>query len=452
MEFAESHGFNGTISWSPFSLAVLLFGMSVMLAGPRKWVLPTFFALSTLMSPALHLLVFGQNLMPHRIFLVFAWTRFLARGEYRGLVLSRMDKGFLLFCSSMILMETVREGGPGFVFAVANSGLDALGTYFLCRILVRDRDELMQAVASLGGVCVVVACTMSVEFVTGYNLLSALGAIQEYVQVRKGRLRCGGPFGIPILAGTFGAVLLPLFVALWQQEGSLKKLAVAGCIASTIITLASGSAGPLSTYAFGIFGILAWPLRHRMRRIRWAVGLSLVVLHMVMKAPVWALIARMELVPGASAYHRFNVLDTFINNADQWWLCGISSTAKWGWLLDDVANQYCIVAKHGGLLALALFIRVIALAFREVGLTRKEVHDDWPTEFLVWAFGVMLFGHLTSFFGISYYDQTKILLYLTLAMIASLPVLVQPAEQVAEMAQEVEEDVDDALPITPGIS
>jgi hypothetical protein len=451
MEFAQTNGFNGAINWSPFSLAVLVFGMLVMLAGPRKWVLLTFFALSILMSPALHLLVLGANFMPHRILLVCAWARFLVRGEYRGLVFSRMDKGFLIFCFSMVMMETLREGAPGFVFAVANTGLDALGTYFLGRIVIRDRNELMRAAASLGAVCVVVACFMCVEFLTGHNLLSALGAVQEFVQVRKGRSRCAGSFGIAITAGTFGAVLLPLFIALWQQGGSMKKLAVAGCIASTIITLASGSAGPLSTYGFGILGLLAWPFRRHMRKFRWAVGLSLLALHMVMKAPVWALIARMELVPGASAYHRFNVLDTFINNADQWWLCGITSTAKWGWLLDDVANQYCIVAKHGGLLTLALFIWVLALAFREVGLTMKEVRHDLSTEFLVWSFGVMLFGHVTSFFGISYYDQTKILWYLTLAMIASLHLLAEATEQTAEVALEKEE-VEDALPLNPGIS
>jgi hypothetical protein len=432
MEFAETTGFTRTISWSPFSLAVLVLGMLVILAGPRKWVLTAFLALSTLMSMALHVVVFGLNLMPHRIFLLCAWARFLLGGEYRSLVFSRMDKAFILFCSSMVIMEALREATPGFVYGVANSGLDALGTYFLCRILIRERGELTRAVTSLAAVCVAVAGFMCLEFLTRRNLLTALGAVQDFVQVRQGRMRCAASFSVPITAGTFGAVLLPLFVACWWQGERLKRWAVAGCIASTIITVTAGSAGPLSTYVFGIFGLLAWPLRRHMRKFRWGVGLSLLALHMVMKAPVWALIARMQVVPGASAYHRFNILDTFINNIDKWWLSGLKTTADWGWLMDDVANQYCVVAKHGGLLALVLFIWVLKLGFREVGLTLKGAGDDRPCEFLAWAFGVMLFGHLTSFFGISYYDQMKILWYLTLGMVASVGLLAQGLEQSSE--------------------
>src|SRR5439155_2721111 len=124
-------------------------------------------------------------------------------------------------------------------------------------------------------------------------------------QERHGRARCAASFGIPITAGTFGAVLLPLFVACWWQEGKMKKWAIPGCIAATIITVTSGSASPLSTYLLAIIGLLAWRVRDRMRTIRWAIAASLVVLHLVMKAPVWALISRVQIVPGASAYHRF---------------------------------------------------------------------------------------------------------------------------------------------------
>ncbi len=453
MEFAQATGFSGTISWSPFSLAVLLFGMVVILAGPKKWVLPTFLGLSILMSMALHVVVLGQNLMPHRIFVMCAWARFLARGEFRGLVFSRMDKAFISFCSGLIIIETLRAGVAGFVFSVANSGVDALGSYFLCRVLIRDRDDLLRAVSSLAGVCMVVAGSMCVEFITKHNPLAVLGAVQEFVQVREGRMRCGASFGIPITAGTFGAVLLPLFVACWYQEGRMKKLAVPGCVASTLVTLLAGSAGPLSAYVFAIFALLAWRWRAHMRIFRWSVAISLVALHMVMKAPVWALIARMQVVPGASAYHRFNILDTFINNVDKWWLCGLDSTNDWGFSMDDVANQFCVVAKHGGLLGLFLFIWFISTGFREVGLALKAADDDRPTGIFVWSFGVLLFAHVTSFFGISYYDQTRILWYLNLGMIASVHLLPKTAaEQAGEPETESESALADDISFNPGIS
>ena len=80
-----------------------------------------------------------------------------------------------------------------------------------------------------------------------------------------------------------------MFVACWYQEGRMKKLAVPGCVASTLVTLLAGSAGPLSAYVFAIFALLAWRWRAHMRIFRWSVAISLVALHMVMKAPVWAL-------------------------------------------------------------------------------------------------------------------------------------------------------------------
>ena len=107
--------------------------------------------------------------------------------------------------------------------------------------------------------------------------------------------------------------------------------------------------------------------------------------------------------------------------------------------MEDVANQYCVIAKHGGLLALLLFIIVLARGFREVGVTLKAAAEDRPTEILVWSFGVLLFAHTAGFFGISYFDQMKIFWYLSLGMIGSLKVLV-PVEE-TYLAPSVEEDL-----------
>src|ERR1051325_5810291 len=138
MEFSESIAFSGKIiTWSPLTFLLLLVGVSVVLFGSRKWILPTFIALSVLMSLALHLVIMGQNLMPHRILILCGLARLIGRGEHRGFTLSKMDKAFLMFCCYLIITETIQFGMPGFVYAVANSGLDGLGTYFLFRLLLQ---------------------------------------------------------------------------------------------------------------------------------------------------------------------------------------------------------------------------------------------------------------------------------------------------------------------------
>src|SRR5262249_40809385 len=160
----------------------------------------------------------------------------------------------------------------------------------------------------------------------------------------------------------------PLFVSLWWQEARLKKWAVPGCIAATIITFTASSGGPLMTYAAVVAGFFMWPLRGEMRAVRWITGLPLLTLHIVMKAPVWALIARIHIIPGNSGYHRYFVIDAFIRQFSEWWMFGVKSTEQWGGYAEDVANQYCVSAKHGDLLSLILFVLVIVAGFRQVGL------------------------------------------------------------------------------------
>jgi hypothetical protein len=98
--------------------------------------------------------------------------------------------------------------------------------------------------------------------------------------------------------------------------------------------------------------------------------------------------------------------------------------------MDDVANQYCVAAKHGGLLSVFLFLGIIVMVFKEVGARREEVRDDVSKEFIVWSFGVMFWAHCVSFVGISYFDQTKVLWYFSLAMLASLRLVTEPQEAV----------------------
>src|ERR1019366_7745118 len=122
----------------PIILLIILFGGAVIFFGPRHWVLPTILALTVFVSMQFHVFIFGLNFYLARILLVFAWARVLARGEHHGFHVLPMDRAFVLFCCSMVLVETLRRGWPGFVFSAANSLYDAPGTYFLGRILLRE--------------------------------------------------------------------------------------------------------------------------------------------------------------------------------------------------------------------------------------------------------------------------------------------------------------------------
>jgi hypothetical protein len=423
----------------PHILIIFLLGGGLILFAPRNWILPAILGLTVFVSMGFNFYLFDLNFFISRVLLLFAWVRVLARGEYRGLQVLPMDRAFVAFCCSMVLVETLRRGWPGFVYSMANSVFDGMGLYFLGRVLLRQSEDIKRVIASLVVICSALAFFMLVENLTHRNLLTALGSVFEDVQRREGRMRCQATFKHPVLAGTYGAVLLPLFAACWWQGRGMRKLAIAGCLAATVITITAGSGGPVMTYAAVVVGACFWPLRHKMRPLRWCILLGLIGLHLMMNAPVWALIARVSSLTGGSGYHRFNLLDEFIRHVGDWWLLGIDSTQKWGWLLDDVANTYCIVAKHGGMLAVILFVRLLAAGFREVGLARREAENDVPTQILLWAFGACLFGHLVTFLGTSYFDQISVLWYVTLAMIGSLHLLPKAEVERTFAAAEVEE-------------
>jgi len=67
-----------------------------------------------------------------------------------------------------------------------------------------------------------------------------------------------------------------------------------------------------------------------------------------------------------------------------------------------------------------LFIATLSVAFAAVGRT-LHLNQKMPLERrqLIWVLGAILFGHATTFFSVSYFDQTAMFLYLVLASIGS---------------------------------
>jgi hypothetical protein len=267
---------------------------------------------------------------------------------------------------------------------------------------------------------------MAWEFVTGHNPYALLGGARaaSYATLlqRDDRFRALGCFGHPILAGTFGAILIPLFVLLWSEAKKYRVLAAVGIVSATVITLTSNSSTPLLAYAGGILALFMWPLRHWMRAIRWGIVVTLVGLHAVMKAPVWHLISRIDVSGGSSSYHRFMLIDQCIRHFGDWWFVGVKSTAEWGWDMWDTANQYVSICDSSGLLPFILFVAIIAYGFKYLGKARKTAADRM-TRFFMWALGSALFATAVAFVGISFWDQTQVVWYALLAAISAAAVM-----------------------------
>jgi len=215
-------------------------------------------------------------------------------------------------------------------------------------------------------------------------------------------------------------------------------LAAVGMVSATVITLTSNSSTPILAYAGGVLALCLWPIRNWMRVVRWGVVVTIVSLHMVMKAPVWHLISRIDISGGSSGYHRFMLIDQCIRHFGDWWLIGVKSTYEWGWDMWDTANQYVGICDTSGLLPFILFLATIVYGFKYLGKARKAAGTPKKRQVFLWALGAALFANVVAFVGISYWDQTQVVWYALLATISAATVIRPEKKEKKSTDQEVD--------------
>jgi len=405
----------------PLSAAAIALGALLMFTLPRRFATWPIILMACLIAPAQRIVIATLDFDLLRIMVVIGWMRLIARNEWRGYRGCACDLAIAVWSLYAVMTTSILSGSvSGFVNALGKA-FDAIGMYFLCRALIRDWQDLRTMVLGFVLISIPVAGAFLVESRTARNLFAFLGGVPEITIVRDGRLRCQGAFAHPILAGCFWASVLPLVLAQWWQDRHGKLLAIIGSITFLTIVATCASSTPVAALFFGAVAAVFYFVRMHMRLVRWLLLLSIIALHLSMKAPVWHLIARIDLVGGSTGYHRFNLIDQAIRHLEEWWLMGSTrGTAHWGWGTHDVTNQYLVEGLRGGLVLIALFVAVLSLSFRGVGQLLRRFEHDPPVRRLAWAMGVCIFIHVMNFWAVSYFGQIVMLLYLHLAMVASL--------------------------------
>lgn len=406
----------------PLAVIVMLVAIALIFLLPRRYVIVPLLLAAFFIPLGQMLVVGGIHLMVLRIVLLFGcarliWSKLSSQHSPLTGGFNSIDKAFSLwaffYALNFILMWMETQAlinRLGFL-------LDAFGMYFLLRFLIQDDADVRRVIKLFAVIAAIMALCMVNEQLTSHNVFGFLGGA-GVPEVREGRIRSQGVFRHSILAGTFGATLLPLFVGLWK-DGKSRVAAILGVISSTVITVTAGSSTPVLAYVAGILALFLWPLRKRMRVIRWGFVITLVALHLVMKAPVWALIAHVDLTGSSSGYHRYRLVDLFIRNFSDWWLLGTKDYDKWGWDMWDLSNQYVAYGLTGGLVTLFFFIAIISRSFGRLGTARKFAGGDRRQEWFLWSLAAALFAHVVAYFGIGYWDQTQDAWFALLAMISA---------------------------------
>lgn len=421
LQAIQDPSLGGVQSATSETLALGLTSGALFFLLPRRLILLPIVLVACFIPLTSAISILGMHFSMLRLAVIFGWARVLFSRLYFHFRWARLDSIFCLWVlMRLVTFSLLWQTSQAFVNGLGYA-YDAIGLYLLFRVLIRDMEGVTRAIRTFAILLFPVAVFLWAEKVTGKNPFHLLGAVPEFALVRDGVIRAQGPFGHPILAGTFGAVWLPLFIGLGLQDKRHRFIAAVGIVASTLITLASGSSGPIGSYLAGILGLSLWKARQHMRAIRWGILGCLFTLHIVMHDPVWFIFAHMDVLSGSTGWHRANLIDRAIANYSDWWALGTKDVARWGVFAGDTTNMFVSEGVRGGVIVFLLFVYIIVAAYSSLGLRMKaERGRSKGVELLLWTIGASIFSHIVSFFGVSYFDQNVVNWYLVLAIVVAM--------------------------------
>jgi hypothetical protein len=412
---------NTEFGMTGLAILFLLLNAIALLALPRRWAPLPLLAGACYMTLGQGVVIGPFHFTVIRMLLLVGILRVVVRKERPCGGINGLDWIMLAWAASALFSTLFVQDFVGQLGIVYNT----LGIYFLFRALCQSMDDIVHLLKITALVLVPVALEMTYEQLTGHNLFSVFGGVPESVVVRGERLRAEGPFRHAILAGTVGAACLPLMIGIWRAHPRYAKIGLASCL---VMVVTSASSGPLLSVAAGVFALVLWRWRRWTRQMCIAAVGGYILLNIVMKAPAYYLISRIDLTGGSTGYHRAALIEAAISHFSGWWFAGTNYTRDWmpygvSWSPDhcDITNQYIYYGVIGGLLLMLLFIAALCRAFSYVGkYLRLHIDNDVSRCKFAWALGAALFAQAASCVSVYYFDQSFIFLFMNLALIGTL--------------------------------
>ena len=404
-------------------LTVILSALLLFL--PKCWAALPLLIGTLYISVTEQIQVLDLNFPVIRILIATGFLRLLLRGERPSRPMNPVDWMMIFWTLSHLLARSLHS--PTNLAFHLGIVLNVLGSYILFRTLITTIGDI-RAVYKM--TCILLgpmALMMLVEKLIGFNMSGWLGVSPTMVATAtNGHYRASGAFSHPILAGTVGAVCLPMSVVFWKRNTGT---AVFGSFAALAIVFASGSTGPILATLSVVVALALWPWRYNLRLIRWMLVGLICLVAVVMNDPVYFLMAKIDITGGSTGYFRAQLIRSAIDHLNEWWLIGTDYTRHWmpsGITGNpdhtDMTNFYLQMGVWGGLPLMFLFIGVLHYAFREVGLHLRTCGNcSEGVQQLAWTLGAILVAHATTFFSISYFDQSVVILSMVLGCVGALP-------------------------------
>ena len=399
----------------PLVAVAILVAMGLILLLSRKYIIVPLLLAIFFIPKGQVIVLGGAHFTAAKILFLGGLIRWAVSRRPLGGGFNSIDRVFVLWALCCPIVFTLQWMESQALIKSLGDLLDILGGYFVLRFAIQDMEDVRRTVKVLALIAIISAVCMIDEQFTGSNIFAQLGGM-PVTTVRDGRIRSQAAFEVFITAGAYGATLMPLLVWLWSDSKS-RFLTGLGMIGATVMTITCHASTTLGAYAAGMLGLCLWPLRKKMRLLRWGLVFTLVALHVVMNGPVWSLIEKVDLTGSSSSYHRYMLIDNCIRHFGDWWLLGFKDYDKWGFDMWDLSNQYVAYAVSGGLATLMLFIAIISRSFGGIGTARRLVAGNRKEEWFLWCLGAALFAHVVGYFGIGYFDQMQFAWFALLAII-----------------------------------
>lgn len=300
--------------------SILVILVSVVLLASRRVALLGMMAGVLYLTQSQQVSVFGFNFFGMRFIELAGFIRVMSRREFSFSRLNKIDRAVLwLYCFVSVVFLLRSTVDIAFQLGAA---MDAFLCYFTFRGLMNEVEEFRWFLRAFLVLLIPYAALVMIESVTQHNPFSVIGGSIQFGWLREGRLRCQGSFRHPSLLGTLGAVFFPLYIGLGFARRDRLRAGL-GIVCCLVIVWASNSGGPLSAAAMGVVGWSFWRIRTEMRKVRWAIVGFIALAALLMKAPVWYLLARMSSITGGDGWHRSYLFEVSFNHFSQWWFAGI---------------------------------------------------------------------------------------------------------------------------------
>lgn len=418
---------------NPLGFLFFVLTAIALMSVPRKWA-PIPLLMGVLYITHGQAFNIGVNLPVFRLLLVVGLVRVIVKGEGIGGGTNIVDKLMMFFCAWLFFASFFHRpdadgAGPVFITGkIAEIGI----CYLLFRSYCQDLDDYFSILGVIAFLLVPIAFEMIQEQITAKNLFSAtFGGVNDAVLLRDGRLRARGPFRHAILAGTVGAALVPMMIAMWNRN---RKAAIIGLLACLTMVVTCASSGPVLSLGFGLMAVCLWKFRQFMGYLRWAMVAGYLFLEMVMSRPAYYIIGEMSVVGGSTGWHRSHLIHSAIEYFPDWWLFGTDYTRSWmptGVTFSkdhtDITNYFIAFGVMGGFLAMVLVLAMIWIAFKWVGeIINANPQMENGDKFMIWCMGASLFSHVGTSVSVAYYDQSYVFFWFSIATISSLHFMREP--------------------------